>query len=56
MLIPVNMDCFARFVFHAPTFCDTKAAIDCIRALGTSMAKFTILQALPLRMHFHPLI
>lgn len=32
MLIPVNMDCFARFVFHAPTFCDTKAAIDCIQS------------------------
>ena len=41
------MDCFARFGFPAPTFWETKDAMDCISALGISMAKFTILQATP---------
>ena len=45
--IPVNKVCFARLVFPAPTFWDTKEAMDCIRALGTSIAKLTILQATP---------
>ena len=41
------MDCFALLCFPAPTFCDTNDAMDCINALGTSMAKLTILQATP---------
>ena len=41
------MDCFARFFFPAPTFWDTKDAMDCISELGTSIAKLTILQATP---------
>ena len=45
--MPVNMDRLARFSSPAPTFWDTKEAMDCMRALGTSMAKFTILQATP---------
>ena len=45
--IPVSMDFLARFGFPAPTFCETKEAMDCIRELGTSMAKFTILHATP---------
>ena len=45
--IPVNIDCFARFSLPAPMFCATKEAIDCISALGTSIAKLTILQATP---------
>ena len=45
--MPVNMACRARLCFPAPTFCDTKDAMDCIRALGISMAKLTILQATP---------
>lgn len=42
------MDCFARFFFPAPTFWDTKDAMDCISELGTSIAKLTILQASPI--------
>ena len=45
--IPVSMDFFARFFFPAPIFWETNDAIDCISALGTSMAKLTILQATP---------
>ena len=45
--IPVNIDRLARFGFPAPTFWETKEAMDCISALGISMAKFTILQATP---------
>ena len=45
--MPVNMDCLARFLLPAPIFCETNAAIDCISALGISMAKLTILQATP---------
>ena len=47
MAMPVSMDCLARFGLFAPTFCATKDAMDCIRALGISMAKFTILLATP---------
>ena len=45
--MPVTMARRARFWSPAPTFWATKEAIDCIRALGMSMAKFTILQATP---------
>ena len=45
--IPVNIAFFALSSLPAPTFCDTKEAIDCISALGINMAKFTILQATP---------
>ena len=47
MPMPVNMDFLARCSFPAPTFCDTKDAIDCINELGISIAKFTILHATP---------
>lgn len=47
MPIPVNMVFFARFCSPAPTFCDTKEEVDCISALGISMAKLTILHATP---------
>lgn len=47
MPMPVNMDCSARFLLPAPTFWDTKDAMDCIRELGISMAKLTILHATP---------
>ena len=45
--MPVYMARFARRGLPAPMFCETKEAIDCIRALGISMAKFTILLATP---------
>lgn len=35
------------FLLPAPTFWDTKDAMDCIRELGISMAKLTILHATP---------
>ena len=47
MPIPVNMDFLARFRLPAPTFWETKDAMDCIRELGISIAKLTILQATP---------
>ncbi len=45
--IPVNMAFSALFSSPAPIFCETKDAIDCMRAEGTSIAKFTILHATP---------
>ena len=45
--MPVNMACLARFSLPAPMFWETKEAMDCIRALGISMAKLTILLATP---------
>ena len=45
--MPVNIAFFALFSFPAPTFCDTKDAMDCIRELGISIAKLTTLQATP---------
>ena len=47
MPMPVNIAFLARFSFPAPTFCETKDAIDCISELGISNAKFTILHATP---------
>ena len=44
---PVYIDCLARLWLPAPTFCATKDAIDCMSALGMSMAKLTILHATP---------
>ena len=45
--MPVNRERFARLHLPAPTFWETKEAMDCISALGMSMAKLTILQATP---------
>ena len=45
--MPVNIAFFPLFSFPAPTFCDTKDAMDCIRELGISIAKLTTLQATP---------
>ena len=45
--IPVSIAFWARLGLPAPTFCATNEAIDCINALGISMAKLTILQATP---------
>ena len=45
--MPVHMAFLARFWFPAPTFWATKEAMDCMRALGISMAKLTILLATP---------
>ena len=47
MPIPVSMACRARFLLPAPMFWETKDAMDCMRALGMSMAKLTILLATP---------
>ena len=45
--MPVNIAFLALFSFPAPTFCDTKDAIDCIKELGISIAKLTSLHATP---------
>ena len=45
--IPVNNVFLALFSLPAPTFCDINEAVDCISALGISIAKFTSLQATP---------
>ena len=41
--MPVNIDLLALFSFPAPTFWETNDAIDCMRARGINIAKFTTL-------------